>query len=89
MDSLREMVKSIPEPLGPNSFAFGERYVDVEQYKAIGKEALLNIGLALLMVLIVIFLMLVNPLASILTFFSIGLVVVELVSQFEAAYSMF
>lgn len=79
MDSLRDTVKNFEAPLGPNSFAYGGDYIQIEQYKAIGKEALVNIGLALLMVFIITFLLLVNPFGAILTFLSIALVVVELV----------
>lgn len=81
MDSMRSTVSQFPAPLGPNSFAYGEGYVQNEQYKAIGREALTNIGLALLMVFVVVFLLLVNPLGAGITFVCIALVVVELVSR--------
>lgn len=79
MNSLRAMVDAFPAPLGPNSFAYGSNYVQVEQYKAIGREAITNIGLALLMVLVIVVILLVNPLASIITFLCVALVVIELV----------
>lgn len=84
MNSLRSTVSTFPAPLGPNSFAYGPGYIQNEQYKAIGKEALTNIGLALLMVLIVVAVLLVNPLGAGLTFLSIALGVIELVSRFSS-----
>lgn len=79
MDSLRSTVENQDPPLSVNSFAYGRDYVEYEQYKVIRKEALVNLGLALLMVFVIITLLLVNPVAAGMTFISIALVVVELV----------
>ncbi|GMH39728.1 hypothetical protein BSKO_07626 [Bryopsis sp. KO-2023] len=79
MNAMRKLVREAPAPLGPSSFAYGSVYVEYEQYKAIGREAITNLGLALLMVLLIVVILLVNPLASIITFVCVALVVVELV----------
>eukprot|EP00210_Caulerpa_lentillifera_P009527 g9085.t1 len=79
MDSLRDTVKNQLAPLSENSFAYGRDYVEYEQYKAIGREALINLSLALMMVFVIITLLLVNPVAAGITFIAIALVVVELV----------
>jgi hypothetical protein len=77
MDSLRETVAE-KDTIGKDTFAFSEGFLTYEGYKSIGTEALRNIGLALLMVLLVIFVLLVHPLGSLITFTTVCIIVVEI-----------
>lgn len=78
MDSLRGTIRlGAPEVFEGNVFAYGYDYVNYENYKIIGKEFFTNISLSLLMILIIITFLLINPIASFITFFSIALVIIN------------
>jgi predicted RND superfamily exporter protein len=79
MASMRDTTEQIPEPLGTNAFTFDQEYLDIEQYKTIGREALMNIGLGFLMIAIVVLLLVANPVAAVLTFVNVASAIVELV----------
>eukprot|EP00892_Ulva_mutabilis_P011129 jgi/Ulvmu1/8389/UM042_0096.1 len=79
LDSMRATEDLIPEPLGTNAFVHSANFLDYEQYKTIGREALMNIGLGFLMIAIIIIILIANPLASFLTFISVASAILELV----------
>ncbi|GMH32426.1 hypothetical protein BSKO_00260 [Bryopsis sp. KO-2023] len=79
MDSLRLSIKPVEFPAGTNCFVFSDHYLVYEQFKVMGKEALVNVGLALLMVLTVVMLLLMNVRAAIFTWINIALAIMELV----------
>lgn len=78
MDNLRGTIESdTPELLRDDVFAFGYEYESYENYKLIGKEFFTNISLSLMMIFIIVTLLLVNPVASFITFFSIAAVIIN------------
>lgn len=79
MDSLRESIDNTTLGANGNAFAYTRDFLDYEQYKKIGGEALLNIGLGFAMIATVIALLLGNLVASALTIFSVLSAVVEVV----------
>lgn len=80
MDAIRETVEEHGQ-IGGGSFAYSDDFLQWEGYKSIGVEALRNIGLALLVVLIVIVALLVHPVGSVITFANVVLVVVEIIGE--------
>lgn len=79
MDSIRESVDNTELGKDGKAFAYNGSFLEYEQYKKIGNEALLNIGLGFAMIAIVIILLLGNLLASALTIFCVLSAVVEIV----------
>lgn len=79
LKSLRDTEDNIPAPLGTNGFVHSASFLDYEQYKTIGREALMNIGLGFLMIAVVVVFLIANPLASFLTFISVASAILELV----------
>ena len=71
MDDLRAAVKATA--MKTVAFAFGGEYLTYEQYKAIEQEAAVNLSSCMVAVTIVVFLMIVNPIASALVVFSVAL----------------
>jgi Niemann-Pick C1 protein len=88
MDAMRSTAEEIPPPLGTNAFVHALEFLDYEQYKTIGKEAFMNIGLGFVMIGVIIVFLLANPTASILTFISVASAIVELIGfmQFRGTY---
>eukprot|EP00232_Nephroselmis_pyriformis_P018236 CAMPEP_0182899448 /NCGR_PEP_ID=MMETSP0034_2-20130328/28076_1 /TAXON_ID=156128 /ORGANISM="Nephroselmis pyriformis, Strain CCMP717" /LENGTH=896 /DNA_ID=CAMNT_0025033481 /DNA_START=90 /DNA_END=2780 /DNA_ORIENTATION=+ len=78
MDSLRATVANV-QGLGDHSFAYSEEYLTYEQYKSVADEIVMNISLALMACGIIIFLLVINPLASFIVFASVTSVVVNIV----------
>ena len=79
MDSMRATAKRIEAPLGTRAFPHAAEFLNIEQYKSIGREALMNIGLGFAMIAFVVFVLVANPLASILTFLSVASAIIELI----------
>ena len=79
MDSMRDTAASIEAPLGTRAFPHAPDFLNIEQYKAIGREALMNIGLGFAMIAFVIFVLVANPLAAVLTFLSVASAILELI----------
>ena len=79
LKSTRATVATIPPPLGVNAFVYGSQFKELEQYATIGGEAFLNIGLAFAMIAVIIFLLLANPLASVITFVCVASAILELI----------
>lgn len=79
LDSMRTTTGRIPQPLGTSTFTHADEYLNIEQYKSIGAEALLNIGLGFLMIAIVVLFLVANPVAAILTFVCVASAIIELV----------
>eukprot|EP00892_Ulva_mutabilis_P011134 jgi/Ulvmu1/8393/UM042_0100.1 len=79
LKSMRLTEDDIPPPLGNNGFVHSEDFLNFEQYKTIGREAFMNIGLGFLMIAVVVIVLIANPLASLLTFISVASAILELV----------
>eukprot|EP00892_Ulva_mutabilis_P011135 jgi/Ulvmu1/8394/UM042_0101.1 len=79
LKSMRNTEDDIPPPLDVNGFVHSGAFLDFEQYKTIGREALMNIGLGFLMIAVVVIFLIANPLASLLTFISVASAILELV----------
>lgn len=79
LKSTRATVDDIPPPLGTHAFVYGAAFQQIEQYATIGGEAFLNIGLAFAMIALIIFFLLANPLASIITFLCVASAILELI----------
>lgn len=79
MDSLRKTIASVDFPAGTTSFVFADQYLLYEQVRTIGREATMNISLALIMILSVVLVLQMNAKAAILTWINIVLAVVEMV----------
>lgn len=79
LDSMRAVVDEIRAPLGPNTFPFDSEFLDIEQYKSIGKEALMNIGLGFAMIAVVVLVLVSHPVAAVLTFVNVASAILELV----------
>ena len=79
MDSIRATVAQIPAPLGSSTFPHAQDFLNIEQYKSIGREALINIGLGFLMIAVVVLFLVGNPVAALLTFVSVASAIIELV----------
>lgn len=79
MDSMRDMTKRIAAPLGTKAFVHSADFLDIEQYKSIGKEAVMNIGLGFAMIAVVVLLLVANPIAATLTFLCVASAILELV----------
>lgn len=79
MDSIRDSVDNTALGGAGNAVAFAEAFLQYEQYKRIGGEALRNIALAFVMIAVVILLLLGNILASVVTIFCVCSAVVEVV----------
>lgn len=79
MDSVREAVDSTQLGSAGNAFAWDWGFLNYEQYARIGSEALRNIGLSFVMILVVVALLLGNVVASVLTVLCVVSVVVEMV----------
>ena len=79
MQSMRDTTVLIPAPLGNGTFTHSEDYLQIEQYKSIAREAFTNIGLGFLMIFLVVFFLVANPLAALLTFLCVASAIVELV----------
>eukprot|EP00241_Pyramimonas_parkeae_P004525 CAMPEP_0114239316 /NCGR_PEP_ID=MMETSP0058-20121206/8394_1 /TAXON_ID=36894 /ORGANISM="Pyramimonas parkeae, CCMP726" /LENGTH=882 /DNA_ID=CAMNT_0001351487 /DNA_START=50 /DNA_END=2698 /DNA_ORIENTATION=- len=77
MDNLRSVVSK--SELKNDAIAYTGQYLQYEQYKVIGMEAARNLGLCMMAICIVVFLLIVNPVASSLVVFSVGLVVMNVV----------
>ena len=77
--SMRATEDLVPLPLGANAFVHSDNFLDYEQYKTIGRAALMNIGLGFLMIAVIIVVLIANPLASFLTFISVASAILELV----------
>jgi len=77
MDNLRAAVTATS--MKDVAFAFGSEYLQYEQYKAIEKEAAVNLSSCMVAVTVVVFLMIVNPIASSLVVFSVALAVLDVV----------
>ena len=77
-----------PAPLGPNTFPFSTDFLDIEQYKSIGTEALTNIGLGFAMIAVVVLVLVANPVAAVLTFVNVASAILELVGfmYFQGTY---
>lgn len=76
---MRETTAEIPAPLGARAFTHTAEFLNIEQYKSIGREAVTNIGLGFLMIGLVVLLLVANPLAALLTFLSVASAIIELV----------
>lgn len=76
---MRETTHRVPAPLGPNSFTHADEFLNIEQYKSIGKEAVMNISLGFLMIAVVVFFLVSNPVAALLTFLCVASAILELV----------
>lgn len=79
MDSLRQTLSNITLPAGTYTFAYGDQYLAYEQFKIMGKEAVVNISLALAMVLLVVSILLLNLKAALLTWINIVLATTEMI----------
>ena len=79
MVSMRDTTKLIPAPLGTRAFVHSADFLDIEQYKSIGKEVVMNIGLGFAMIAVVVLLLVANPIAACLTFLCVASAIVELV----------
>jgi Patched family len=79
MDSMRETMKLVPAPLGTDAFVHSPEFLNIEQYKKIGREALMNIGLGFAMIAVVVLLLVANPVAATLTFVAVASAIVQLV----------
>lgn len=79
LDSMRATTAQIPAPLGTAAFTHADDYLNIEQYKSIGREALINIGLGFLMIAVVVLFLVGNPVAALLTFVSVASAIIELV----------
>jgi len=80
MDNLRSEIKGAK--INENerkAFPYSSQYLQFEQYKAIEQEAAQNLGLCMLAVSIVVFALIVNPVASMFVVLSVGLVVMNTV----------
>ncbi|XP_046844152.1 patched domain-containing protein 3-like isoform X2 [Xenia sp. Carnegie-2017] len=73
MDSLRELVKNV----SPGARVYGFSYLWAESYKVIGTELYRNILLAMLVVFIVTFFIIANPMTSFLVFLCVAFTVVD------------
>ena len=78
-DSFEAIADEAPGPLGPGTFAFSTEFLDIEQYKSIGWEALMNIGLGFAMIAVVVLVLVANPVAAVLTFVNVASAILELV----------
>ena len=76
---MRATTKMIPAPLGTRAFVHSTDFLDIEQYKSIGREALMNIGLGFAMIAVVVMLLVANPTAAVLTFLCVASSILELV----------
>ena len=72
MDSMRDTVARMQAPLGTRGFPHAPDFLNFEQYKAIGREALMNTGLGFATIAIVIFVLVASPLDALLTFLSVS-----------------
>lgn len=79
LDSARDTTDKIPQPLGDVAFAYGDNFLDVEQYKLIGKEAVMNISLAFVMIAVIVIFLLASPIGSLITFLCVASSIVELI----------
>ena len=88
MDSMRYTEDLVPDPLGARSFTHSAEFLNIEQYKSIGREAFMNIGLGFLMIAIVVFFLVANPIAALLTFLCVASAILELVGfmRFRGQY---
>lgn len=87
-DSMHAVADNISPPLGPNTFAFDTEFLDIEQYKTIGTEALMNVGLGFAVIAVVISLLITNSLTAVLTFLNVASAILELVGvmYFQGTY---
>jgi len=73
MDNLRSEVNDADiNENGRKAFPYSSQYLQFEQYKAIEQEAAQNLGLCMLAVSLVVFLLIVNPVASMFVVLSVG-----------------
>lgn len=79
MDSIRATVAQIPAPLGSSTFPHAQDFLNIEQYKSIGREVIMNITLAFLMIAPIVLILVGNALAAGLTFACVASAVIELV----------
>ena len=79
LDSMRATTGQIASPLGTNTFTHADEYLNIEQFKTIGREALMNIGLGFLMIAVVVLFLVGNPVAAVLTFVCVASAILELV----------
>ena len=63
----RAVVSGIPPPYGTHAFAYGRTFPSIEQYAAIGRDALVNISSGLAIVVVVVFALLASPLVALAT----------------------
>jgi hypothetical protein len=88
MKSTRRSVATIPEPLGTNAFAYGDRFLEIEQYLNIGREALVNILTSFAAITVIVVVLLASPTGSIVTFVCVTSTIVDLIGfmHFKGAY---
>eukprot|EP01024_Parvocaulis_polyphysoides_P050526 TRINITY_DN4922_c0_g2_i1.p1 TRINITY_DN4922_c0_g2~~TRINITY_DN4922_c0_g2_i1.p1 ORF type:complete len:208 (-),score=8.85 TRINITY_DN4922_c0_g2_i1:201-824(-) len=80
MTTLRDdLEEGMGDLIKDSTFAYSPGFLQYEQYKQIGREVVVNIGLAMLMVLVIITIMLLNFSASTITFVMIFSIVVNLI----------
>lgn len=78
MDSLRTSAASVV-PIGAHSFVYSDDYIQWEQYKAVGVEAIRNVSLILGVVFLVTFVLLARPSCSTVVFLCIAATAVEII----------
>ena len=78
MDSLRTSAASVV-PIGAHSFVYSDDYIQWEQYKAVGVEAIRNVSLILGVVFLVTFALLARPSCSTVVFLCIAATAVEII----------
>lgn len=76
---MRDTEAVIPSPLGPNIFTHSQEFLNIEQYKTIGREAIMNVDLGFAMIAVVVLLLIPNPVAAVLTFTCVVSAILELV----------
>ena len=79
MAATRAVVSELPPPYGMHAFAYARTFPSIEQYAAIGREALVNTSSGLAMVVVIVFALLASPLVSFATCACILSAVVETV----------
>lgn len=88
LKSTRRSVAAIPEPLGTAAFAYGDNFLDIEQYATIGHEALVNIGTSFAVICVIVVVLLASPVGSLVTFVCVTSTIVDLIGfmHFRGTY---
>ena len=77
--ALYDLLEGAKKGFGKVAFVFSPAFPNYEQYKSVRSEFRTNIGLALLMVIVIVFVLIGNPLAALVTSGVVVLNVVEIV----------